>query len=66
MAPRVHLTLQLDGEQLLEVDVEDLVDVLREHRAEVVHYGWTLPSGRELHLEARLYDTPNNAPTRQV
>lgn len=62
MAPRVHLTLQLDDEQLLEVDVEDLVDVLREHRAEVVHYAWTLPSGHQLRVEARMYDTPNTPP----
>lgn len=63
MSPRVHLTLRLDDEQLLEVDVEDLVEVLREHRTEVVTYGWDLPDGRRLRVEARIYDTPNTPPT---
>lgn len=63
MAQRVHLTLQLDDEQLLDVDVEELVDVLQQHRTEVVEYSWSLPDGRRLHVEARIYDTPNTSPT---
>jgi hypothetical protein len=63
VALRVHLTLQLDDEELLDVDVEDLVEVLVEGRADVVTYGWELPDGRQLRAVARMYDTPNAAPT---